>query len=77
VTWSASSSRWSSRLLTSYSDGMSNPDTDGRPFVDVLAENGRPVSIEGLDRARRSLADARARRDPNARAALLERLRAA
>ncbi|GIE28314.1 hypothetical protein Ait01nite_013590 [Actinoplanes italicus] len=56
---------------------MSSPDTDDKAFADVLAEHGRPVSAEGLGRARRSLEDARDRRDPAARAALLDRLRAA
>ncbi|MBO3742687.1 hypothetical protein [Actinoplanes flavus] len=56
---------------------MSNPETDDKSFADLLAENGRPVSDEGWERARRSLAEARARRDPDARAALVASLRRA
>jgi hypothetical protein len=44
-------------------------------IVEILAEGGRPVSEEGLERARRKLADAEGRRDHAARAALIERLR--
>ena len=57
---------------------MNNPDTGTeavKPFAVVLAEHGRPVSQEGRERARLSLASARARRDPQARAALIDSLR--
>jgi hypothetical protein len=55
---------------------MTSPDTD-KPFAEVLAEHGRPVTAEGLDRARDRLAAAAERRDSDARAELLARLRAA
>ena len=55
---------------------MTSPDTD-KPFAEVLAEHGRPVTAEGLDRARDRLAEAAERRDPDARAELLARLHAA
>jgi hypothetical protein len=55
---------------------MTSPDTD-KPFAEVLAEHGRPVTPEGLDRARDRLTAAAERRDPDARAELLARLRAA
>ena len=47
------------------------------PLQEILAEGGRPVDAAGLDRAQRTLAAADARRDPEARAKVLERLRAA
>lgn len=56
---------------------MSSPETADKPFVDVLAEHGRPVTPEGLERARDALETARDLRDPAARAALLASLRRA
>lgn len=61
---------------TPYPEIMTSPDTD-KPFAEVLAEHGRPVTAEGLDRARDSLTAAAERRDPEARAELLARLRVA
>lgn len=69
--------RWLRPAVRPYSGVMSNPETDDKSFADLLAENGRPVSDEGWERARRSLAEARARRDPDARAALVASLRRA
>jgi len=48
-----------------------------RPLTEILAERGRPVSADGLERARTRLSEADERRDPVARAELVERLRAA
>ncbi len=50
--------------------------TDKR-FAEVLEENGRPVTREGMEKARAELAAAENRRDRDARAALLEQLRSA
>lgn len=52
------------------------PETE-QPMTQVLAEHGRPVAPEGLERARTTLAEADDRRDLSARAALLDQLRAA
>jgi hypothetical protein len=52
------------------------PETE-QPMTQVLADHGRPVDPQGLNRARAVLAQADGRRDLSARAALLERLRAA
>ena len=46
----------------------------GKTIAEILADQGRPVTDEGRVRARRTLADGDARIDPDARAALLERL---
>jgi hypothetical protein len=46
-------------------------------FAELLEENGRPVTPEGLAQARTKLAAAADRRNADARAALLERLRTA
>lgn len=51
--------------------------TDDRRFAEVLQENGRTVTREGMEQARVKLAAAADRRDPDARAALIEQLRAA
>lgn len=51
--------------------------TDKRRFAEVLEANGRTVTPEGLEQARVRLAAAADRRDPDARATLLERLRTA
>jgi hypothetical protein len=45
-------------------------------LVTMLAERGRPVSDEGLDRARKVLADADERRDHDGRAEFIRQLRA-
>jgi hypothetical protein len=46
-------------------------------FAELLEENGRPVTPEGMAQARTKLAAAAGRRNADARAALLERLRTA
>jgi hypothetical protein len=45
-------------------------------LVTILAERGRPVSPEGLERARKILADADERRDHEGRAEFIKRLHA-
>ena len=51
-------------------------DTDPQESIaDVLAARGIVITPEGRQRARRLLDEAAARRDPEARAALLARLR--
>jgi hypothetical protein len=46
-------------------------------FAELLEEHGRPVTPEGMAQARTELAAAAGRRDVDARAALVERLRTA
>jgi len=52
---------------------MNEPDAR-ESMADLLASHGRPVNPEGRARARARLADAAARRDPAARAAVKRRL---
>lgn len=63
------------RETTAYPGAMAHG-IDKR-FAELLEENGRPVTPEGMAQARSRLAAAADRRDAAARAALLERLRAA
>jgi hypothetical protein len=62
--------------VAAYPDRMAHG-TDDRRFAEVLQENGRTVTREGMEQARVELAAAADRRDPDARAALIEQLRAA
>ncbi|WP_305789692.1 hypothetical protein [Symbioplanes lichenis] len=52
-------------------------DTEAAPLAEVLAEHGRPVTEDGIERARRTRARRAEERDNGANAVALARLRAA